>query len=65
MDDLIKILQKLMSESPKPKGGIADTAEGIEFIGRKLTKDEIGSNAIIGSKLTDASRFKPFSIPSF
>ena len=29
MDDLIKILQKLMSESPKPKGGIADTAEGI------------------------------------
>ena len=48
MDDLIKILQKLMSESPKPKGGIADTAEGIEFIGRKLTKDEIGSNAIIG-----------------
>ena len=62
MDDLIKILQKLMSESPKPKGGIADTAEGIEFIGRKLTKDEIGGNAIIGSKLTDASRFKPFSI---
>ena len=62
MDDLIKILQKLMSESPKPKGGIADTAEGIEFIGRKLTKDEIGSNAIIGSKLTDASRFKPFSV---
>jgi len=62
MDDLIKILQKLMAESPKPKGGIADTAEGIEFIGRKLTKDEIGSNAIIGSKLTDASRFKPFSI---
>jgi hypothetical protein len=62
MDDLIKILQKLMSESPTPKGGIADTAEGIEFIGRKLTKDEIGSNAIIGSKLTDASRFKPFSI---
>ena len=62
MDDLIKILQKLMSESPKPKGGIADTAEGIEFIGRKLTKDEIGGNAIIGSKLTDASRFKPFSV---
>jgi len=62
MDDLIKILQKLMSESPKPKGGIADTVEGIEFIGRKLTKDEIGGNAIIGSKLTDASRFKPFSI---
>ena len=62
MDDLIKILQKLMSESPTPKGGIADTVEGIEFIGRKLTKDEIGGNAIIGSKLTDASRFKPFSI---
>ena len=62
MDDLIKLLQKLMSESPKPKGGIADTREGIEFIGRKLTKDEIGGNAIIGSKLTDASRFKPFSI---
>jgi len=62
MDDLIKILQKLMSESPKPKGGIANTAEGIEFIGRKLTKDEIGGNAIIGSKLTDASAFKPFSV---
>ena len=51
-----------MAESPKPKGGIADTAEGIEFIGRKLTKDEIGGNVIIGSKLTDASRFKPFSV---
>ena len=62
MDDLIKLLQKLMAESPKPKGGIADTAEGIEFIGRKLTKEEIGGNVIIGSKLTDASRFKPFSI---
>ena len=48
MDDLIKILQKLMSESPTPKGGIADTAEGIEFIGRKLTKDEIGSNVLLG-----------------
>ena len=62
MDDLIKLLQKLMAESPKPKGGIADTAEGIEFIGRKLTKDEIGGNAIIGSKLTDASTFNPFSV---
>ena len=51
-----------MAESPKPKGGIADTAEGIEFIGRKLTKEEIGGNVIIGSKLTDASRFKPFSV---
>ena len=27
MDDLIKILQKLMAESPKPKGGIADTTD--------------------------------------
>ena len=62
MDDLIKILQKLMSESPKPKGGIADTPAGIEFIGRKLTKDEVGDFTIIGSKLTDASRFTPFNV---
>ena len=62
MDDLIKILQKLMSESPKPKGGIADTPAGVEFIGRKLTKDEVGDFTIIGSKLTDASRFTPFNV---
>ena len=62
MDDLIKILQKLMSESPKPKGGIADTPAGVEFIGRKLTKDEVGDFTIIGSKLTDASTFNPFSV---
>ena len=62
MDDLIKILQKLMAESPKPKGGIADTPAGVEFIGRKLTKDEVGDFTIIGSKLTDASTFNPFSV---
>ena len=36
MDDIIKLLQELMSKKPTPKGGIADTAAGVEFIGKKL-----------------------------
>ena len=63
MDDLIKLLAELANRQPKPKGGgIVDTAEGVEFLGRKLTKQEAGDYTIINSKLTDASRFKPFDI---
>jgi len=62
MDDIIKLLQQLLASKPKPKGGIADTAEGIEFLGKALTKEERGSLVIVNSRLTDASRFKPFSV---
>jgi len=62
MDEIIKLLQELMSAKPKPKGGIADTAAGVDFIGKRLTKKEIGDFTIIGSKLTDASRFRPFDV---
>ena len=62
MDDIIKILQELMSKKPSPKGGIADTAAGVEFIGKKLSKEQVGDFTIIGSKLTDASRFRPFDV---
>ena len=62
MDDIIKLLQELMTKRPKPKGGIADTQEGVEFLGKQLTKEERGSLMIIDSRLTDASRFEPFSI---
>ena len=62
MDDIIKLLQELMSQKPRPKGGIADTAEGVEFLGKALSKEERGSLMIVNSRLTDASRFEPFSI---
>jgi len=62
MDDIIKLLQELMSQKPKPKGGIADSAEGIEFLGKQLSKEQRGNFVLLGSKLTDASRFKPFSV---
>jgi len=62
MDDIIKLLQELMSKKPTPKGGIADTVAGVEFIGKKLSKEQIGDFTIIGSKLTDASRFRPFDV---
>jgi len=62
MDDIIKILQELMSKKPAPKGGIADTAAGVEFIGKRLSKEQVGDFTIIGSRLTDASLFRPFSI---
>ena len=64
MDDIIKLLQELMTRGPKPKGGIADTAEGVEFLGKKLSKEQRGSLMIVNSRLTDASQFKPFSIAS-
>ena len=62
MDDIIKLLQQLMSQKPRPKGGIADTAEGVEFLGKALSKEQQGSLMIVNSRLTDASRFEPFSI---
>ena len=51
-----------MSQKPRPKGGIADTAEGVEFLGKTLSKEERGSLMVVNSRLTDASRFEPFSI---
>jgi len=65
MDDIIKLLQELMSQKPKPKGGIADSADGIEFLGKQLSKEQRGNFVLIGSKLTDASRFKPFSVAKY
>ena len=62
MDDIIKLLQQLMSQKPRPKGGIADTAEGIEFLGKTLSKEQRGNLMIVNSRLSDASRFEPFSI---
>ncbi len=62
MDDIIKLLQELMSKKPTPKGGIADTVAGVDFIGKRLSKEQIGDFTIIGSRLTDASLFRPFSI---
>ena len=62
MDEIIKLLQKLMAKKPSPKGGIADTAAGVDFIGKRLSKEQLGDMTIIGSKLTDASRFRPFDI---
>ena len=62
MDDIIKLLQQLIASKPKPKGGIADTAEGVEFLGKALTKEQRGSLVVVNSRLTDASRFKPFAV---
>mgnify|MGYP000642564021 CR=1 FL=1 len=62
MDELLKLLKELLERQPTPKGGIANTPAGVEFIGRNLTKQEKGADMILSSKLTDASRFKPFSI---
>jgi len=62
MDDLIKLILELTQRRPIPKGGIANTPEAIEFIGRKLSKQQKGDLTVVGSKLTDASRFIPFSI---
>ena len=63
MDELLKLIKELLAREPKPKGGvIMDTPAGIDFIGRKLTREERGADIILSGKLTDASRFKPFSI---
>ena len=52
----------MIEASPKPKGGIASSQEGIEFLGKALSKEQRGNLVVVGSRLTDASRFKPFSI---
>jgi hypothetical protein len=62
MDELLKLIKELLEREPRPKGGIMDTPAGIDFIGRKLTKEEKGADMILSGKLTDASRFKPFAI---
>ena len=62
MDDIIKLLQQLIESGPKPKGGIASSQEGIEFLGKALSKEQRGNLVVVGSRLTDASRFKPFSV---
>ena len=63
MDELLKLIKELLAREPKPKGGgIMDTPAGIDFIGRKLTREERGADIILSGKLTDASRFRPFSI---
>ena len=62
MDELLKLLKELLEREPTPKGGIANTPAGINFIGRKLTKEERGADMVLSGKLTDASRFKPFAI---
>ena len=62
MDELLKLLKELLEREPTPKGGIANTPAGIDFIGRTLTKEEKGADILLSGKLTDASRFKPFAI---
>ena len=62
MDDIIKLLQQLIESGPKPKGGIASSQEGVEFLGKALSKEQRGNLTVVGSRLTDASRFKPFSV---
>ena len=62
MDDIIKLLQELMTKGPTPKGGIAGSQEGVEFLGKQLSKEQRGSLMIVNSRLTDASQFQPFSI---
>tara|TARA_A100001515_G_scaffold143279_1_gene144035 strand:- start:605 stop:1303 length:699 start_codon:yes stop_codon:yes gene_type:complete len=64
MDDIIKLLQELMTKGPTPKSGIASSKEGVEFLGKQLSKEQRGSLMIVNSRLTDASQFKPFSIAS-
>ena len=62
MDEILKLLRELLEREPTPKGGIANTPAGIDFIGRTLTKEEKGADILLSGKLTDASRFKPFAI---
>ena len=46
MDELLKLLKELLQREPTPKGGIANTPAGINFIGRTLTKEEKGADMI-------------------
>ena len=62
MDDLIKLLQKLMANKPRPKGGIADTPQGVEFLGTKLTKKQLQEYELINTKITDPSALNAISL---
>ena len=62
MDDLIKLLQNLMANKPRPKGGIADTPQGVEFLGTKLTKKQLQEYELINTKITDPSALKAISL---
>ena len=42
MDELLKLLRELLEREPTPKGGIANTPAGINFIGRNLRKKKEG-----------------------
>ena len=59
MDDLIKLLQNLMANKPRPKGGIADTPQGVEFLGTKLTKKQLQEYELINTKITDNATTTP------
>jgi hypothetical protein len=62
MDDLIKLLQNLMANKPRPKGGIADTPQGVEFLGTKLTKKQLQEYELINTKITDPSVLNAISL---
>ena len=62
MDDLIKLLQNLMANKPRPKGGIADTPQGVEFLGTKLTKKQLQEYELINTKITDPSALNAISL---
>ena len=62
MDDLIKLLQNLIANKPKPKGGIADSAEGVEFIGKQLSKKQLKEYELINTRVTDPSGLSAITI---
>ena len=62
MDEIIKLIMELMQKRPQPKGGIADVPVNVQFMGQSLTKSQLGDLTLVGSRVTDASRFKPFLI---
>ena len=41
MDDIIKLLQELMSQKPRPKGGIADIKKINQFVSLPETEKEL------------------------
>lgn len=62
MDEIIKLIMELMQKRPQPKGGIADVPVNVQFMGQSLTKSQLGDLTLVSSRVTDASRFKPFLI---
>ena len=47
MDDIIKILMDLMQSKPKPKGGITNSSEAAEFLGKQLSKEQKGNLTVL------------------